>query len=251
MRPLTNPSPSRPMLNLDTLLTEQPKLHRDLQGNPVSWGISAGMMRYLDETVRPGMRTLETGAGYSTLVFAMRGAEHIAIMPDGELAKRLVDYCSDNGVDPSKLNFKVDVSERVLPHLDLPPLDLVLIDGRHGFPAPFIDWYYTAGALNIGGLMIVDDTQLWTGQVLREFLSEDDAWSFVKDIDGKTAIFRKEKEGSHDKEWRLQNYVRVRSEIPNQPAKKKSAARRVKDVLQKEGVGGVIRKAARKISGKK
>jgi hypothetical protein len=39
-------------------------------------------------------------------------------------------------------------------------LDLVLIDGDHAFPASFIDWYYTAEQVKLGGYVIVDDTNL-------------------------------------------------------------------------------------------
>jgi hypothetical protein len=34
-----------------------------------------------------------------------------------------------------------------LPHATWPPRDIILNDGAHAFPYPFIDWYFTAGAL--------------------------------------------------------------------------------------------------------
>jgi hypothetical protein len=50
-------------------------------------------------------------------------------------------------------------------NVELDPLDLVLVDGSHSFPQVFfIDWFYTAGALKIGGHLLVDDVHVWTGR---------------------------------------------------------------------------------------
>lgn len=77
-----------------------------------------------------------------------------------------------------------------------PPLDLVLIDGDHAFPSPFIDWYYTADRINKGGYVIVDDTQLSTGRILHDFLClEKKRWKLHRVI-GKTSIFKKMASGN-------------------------------------------------------
>ena len=66
--------------------------------------------------------------------FAMRCAHHMCITPDAREADRIRQYCGDHGIDTSLLTFHHQPSERVLPKLDLEPLDLVLIDGSHSFP---------------------------------------------------------------------------------------------------------------------
>lgn len=71
------------------------------------------------------------------------------------------------------------------------PLDLILIDGHHGFPTPFLDWYYTADPLRVGGLLIVDDTQLWTGHTLKQFLLRQPGWEVAKDFAPRSVVFRK------------------------------------------------------------
>ena len=86
-------------------------------------------------------------------------------------------------------------------------LDLVLIDGRHGFPAPFIDFYYVAEKLNIGGLLIVDDTWVWTGDVLKPYLLSEPEWELEADFSPRTSIFRKLAHGSQTKEWIEQAFV--------------------------------------------
>jgi hypothetical protein len=198
-------------MNINQLLEQPPKLHRDLNDHEISWGISKGLITFLDKTLYSGMNCVETGAGISTIVFAMHGVVHKSIMPDVELATRISDFCDSNEIDTSNLSFYLGPSENILPDLELEELDIVLIDGRHGFPAPFIDWYYTAPALKIGGLVIIDDTDLWTGKVLRDFLDEDEHWEIVQDIDAKAAVFRKKGEGSHMREWHQQAFVRNHS----------------------------------------
>jgi hypothetical protein len=86
-------------------------------------------------------------------------------------------------------------------------LDLVLIDGRHGFPAPFIDFYYVAEKLNINGLLVVDDTWVWTGDVLKQYLLSEPEWELEADFSPRTSIFRKLAHGSQTKEWCDQAFV--------------------------------------------
>src|SRR6185503_19887034 len=106
-----------------------------------------------------------------------------------------------------RIGFHIGKSEKILPCLETNELDLLLIDGEHAFPTPFIDWYYTADRLRVGGVIIVDNTQLWTGQVLKRFLLEEPEWSLVEEFSTRTAIFKKEKAYSHEKRWGQQPYV--------------------------------------------
>jgi hypothetical protein len=114
--------------------------------------------------------------------------------------ERVRSFFRAEGISLDKMNFAVGRSELVLPGLDLHDLDLFLIDGRHGFPTPFIDWFYGAAALRVGGLMIVDDTQLRTGALLVDFLTADPCWRTAQLFE-KTAVFEKVVEGVHDAEF--------------------------------------------------
>ncbi len=175
-----------------------------------SLGVSNDLIGFLNQQVQPGDHTLETGAGLSTLLFAIKGAVHHCVVPDPELVDRIQAYCQRHQIPTQALTFHVDRSENILPQLQLEPLDLVLIDGRHAFPSPFIDWYYTTNWLKIGGLSIVDDVQLWTGEVLRQFLKLEPEWELVAEVPAdspNSSVFRKLKEGSHDKWWLQQPYA--------------------------------------------
>jgi hypothetical protein len=160
-------------------------------------------MRHMAGLVPPGGNTMETGAGVSTVFFAMCGFRHTAIAPDPELFERIGRFAADHGIDMAQVEFVVERSEAYLPRARLPELDLFLIDGRHAFPTPFIDWYYAAEALRIDGLVAVDDTQILTGRILADFLASELHWDNGTTI-GKTAVFRKLDAHVHDGGWQTQ-----------------------------------------------
>jgi hypothetical protein len=197
-------------MTLDEVLADPPLVHVDGAGNVVSWPLGPGALRVIEEHIGPGSRTLETGEGMSTVLFALRGAEHVCVTPNRDAVTKIIQYCVAHGVSLDRVRFEIGCSEEVLPRLELGELDLVLIDGRHGFPAPFIDWHYTAGALRVGGLVIVDDTQLWTGSILKRFLDEEPEWKLVHDFSPRTAVFRLQRAGNHAKEWIHQPFVACR-----------------------------------------
>jgi hypothetical protein len=49
----------------------------------------------------------------------------------------------------------------------------------HSFPQVFIEWFYTASALKVGGHLLVDDVHVWTGHVLRDFLLDEPEWTKI------------------------------------------------------------------------
>ena len=59
----------------EQLMHEQPSLHGEAQ----LWGLAWAALAYIERAVQPGMATLETGAGASTILFAARGTDHEAV----------------------------------------------------------------------------------------------------------------------------------------------------------------------------
>jgi len=190
----------------DELLALDPPFHVDAHGEPISWGIGADLLRFLGERLRDGGRTLETGAGVSTVYFALLRCRHTAITPLAREVDLIRRFCAEHGIALDRVELIVGRSEYALPRMPGEPLDLVLVDGRHAFPSPFIDWFYGAAALRTGGWMVVDDTHLLTGRTLLEFMTEDPHWGAVSEI-GKSAVFEKLDDGVHDAEWDEQPYV--------------------------------------------
>jgi predicted O-methyltransferase YrrM len=189
-------------MDLDDLLRAQPKLHQDASGQPYSWQLGNNLLRFIDSHVGEGARTLEVGAGVSTVLFALKGATHLCIVPFEDEVTRIKAFCRDHHIPIDKLRFEIDRSDRCLPLLDIDGLDLVLIDGAHGFPIPFLDWYYTADRLKVGGLLLIDDANIWTGYVLKSFLMAEPEWKLEVDYPPRSVVFRKLQAGGCGKnEW--------------------------------------------------
>lgn len=194
-------------MDLERLLKHPPTLHTDRAGNLISWGASSRLLRYLDNSLQEGQVTLETGAGLSTIVFALKRCHHTAIVPDKAQVKRIKSWCDNNGIATDRLNFIVNTSQNALPNLDIPSqLDLCLIDGAHGFPLPFIDWFYTVQHLRPGGVVIIDDLQIWTGQVLYKFLSMEPNWA-IDHLERLEFLAAHQIASSRYSEWNEQPYV--------------------------------------------
>jgi len=165
------------------------------------------MAEFISRTVEPGMVTLETGCGVSTVVFALRGCRHTVITPRAAEIERVYDYLRRHGIDTGDLTALIGSSQDLLPGLSTAPLDFVLIDGQHAFPVPFIDWYYSARSMRVGGTVVIDDTQIWTGRSLRNFLAAEDGWEQTNDFFGRAASFRKITEEVDAAWWGRQPFV--------------------------------------------
>jgi predicted O-methyltransferase YrrM len=190
------------------LLSEQPKFHAQFGENntilekAVNHALARDFLDWLMSNLSPGARTIETGCGYSSVVFSIVQTQHIVISPFAAEHDAIKQWCAANDISTEQTQFIAKPSQNVMPGLNDEPLDLVLIDGDHAFPAPFIDWYYTANRLKQGGCMVVDDIHLVTGTILHEFLSmERGRWELEGTL-GKTSIFRKIMLGNvADVEW--------------------------------------------------
>jgi len=189
-------------MNLNDLLKDPPRPHEGMV-----MGLTEAALRFISENIDDECNTLETGCGFSTVVFALTGSRHTVIAPAPGEFEITKTYCRERGIPTDQIEFIAEPSQKVLPALELPPLDLVLIDGGHGFPTPYLDWFYTAGKLKKGGFLIVDDVWLWSCEILRDFLNEQPEWEFVNEYDARTTIFRKLEDGSEWLEWTQQPRV--------------------------------------------
>ena len=180
---------------VDRLLEERPSLHGHATVEPVNWQLGDGLLRWLAHELPDGPVTLETGCGYSTITFAALSRSHTVISPIAAEHERVQAWCAANGIEVDGVRFVAERSEQWLPPAalsgQLEPLDAVLVDGDHAYPVPGIDWYYSAGALKVGGLMIVDDVSIRACGDLRRFLeAEVGRWERIATVDDAT-IFRK------------------------------------------------------------
>jgi hypothetical protein len=172
----------------DELRAAPPGLHGE---GDEYWGLAWAALRWLEENVAAGMATLETGAGSSTIVFAAAGATHEAVTPDSAEEARIRGACEQLGVDSSSVTFRIGPSHEVLPALPRRALDLVLVDGAHGFPYPILDWWYLAPRLSVGGLMLLDDAYMPPVGALVDALRAQPSWEVAAAIGHRTVAVRK------------------------------------------------------------
>jgi predicted O-methyltransferase YrrM len=201
-------------MTLDDVLRDPPMVHAWGAPNELSYsGFAREFYACMSDHIDSASSTLETGAGISTVVFALRRAHHTCVAPDVAELDRLKAYCSEKGIPIDSIDFQPMRSDEYFRLWTPRPLDLVLIDGCHGFPAPFLDWFHIAVSLRVGGLLVVDDTHLWTGKILKEFLETESGWRLERPHSTKTAMFRKIGAYVPWKEWTAQPYVSSRSDV--------------------------------------
>jgi hypothetical protein len=182
----------------DDLRAAPPGLH----GQAEFWGLAWEALAFIERTVQPGMATLETGAGASTIVFAAQGADHEAVTPSAEEAERITAECERRGIVTERLRFRIGSSADVLRTWDARPLDLVLVDGAHAFPYPALDWWFLAPHLKIGGLMLLDDAYMPPVAAVVDHLRGSPAWRLEQPVSFRTAAARKLAEEVPPGEWK-------------------------------------------------
>ena len=194
---------------LRRLLESPPRLHGE-EGSRVSFGIQPTFLQYLVDAVNPRSTTLETGAGLSTICFAIAGSSHTCITPSVEEHERIREYCNQVSLSTERIQFVPEPSQTYLARMDLGDrrLDFVLIDGSHAFPNPIIDFYYVNANLRIGGILAVDDLPIPSVGILHRFLSTDPAYEVVSIDAGKTGVYRKLHETRYPHDWTDQEFNR-------------------------------------------
>jgi hypothetical protein len=140
---------------VELLMRDRPSFH---VGGTRIWNALPGSLGLIERLVTASDRTVETGCGASTVVFAAMGAEHTVISPDAREHALVHAYCTSNGIDDSRVTYVADSSDRVLPVLcEGRELDFAFVDGAHSFPYPVVDFHYVAKHLKVGGWLLLDD----------------------------------------------------------------------------------------------
>jgi predicted O-methyltransferase YrrM len=200
---------------VEQILADPPVVH-PMEGGAAEprmgvWATEPSCYRFLAERCEPGSRTLETGSGLSTVLFAALGADHVCCTAGQEEADRVLEHCRTRGIDASGVRFEVGSSHRTLPPLEAAGVvrDIVLIDGSHAFPFPAVDWFYGAALLGPGGLLVVDDLVLPAVDVLVRFLERDPRWRRAGGTD-KWRAWERTTGGTLSEDWTEQPFYRRR-----------------------------------------
>ena len=186
---------------IETLISESPNFHTDGAGRPANWSVVPDVLRFIRYSLKPSMRTLETGAGQSTVAFAIAGTQHVSITPGRLEAERIRNYCREHGIEDT-ITFIHDSSDIALASGQGIPdvIDFVFIDGAHRFPFPILDWHFTEQKVPVGGIVAIDDYLTPSVKILHDFLlEEDDDWELIQSFrfisrrHGGTSFFRRKR----------------------------------------------------------
>ena len=176
------------------LIQERPPLYKDATTAPVSVAIHHDVMSFIDRHAQPGWRTYETGAGASTVAFLIKGCRHTAVMPDTGAKELIESFLQAKGIQLGESEIILAESQWHLPFVAKSlreQLDIAVIDGEHAFPMPFIDYYYFAGMVKVGGYLVVDDVNLYTGEMLMKFLRFEPFWRTEAEFTPSSVVYRK------------------------------------------------------------
>jgi hypothetical protein len=208
------------MILLNDYLSDIPNLHTWDEGK--TWN-TGGFDRWAFELVRkliaehlpPRPRFIETGAGNSTIFFLLHDpASVVSIAPDAALFARIRAYCSKHGISDDPLENHIDGSQWALPKIatgSAPAYDFALLDGHHGWPMVFVDFFYLNYLIKPGGFIMIDDTQLYSVNELVLLLKEQ--WGYEVALDpGKFIVFRKTTDKRELPDFGGQPYIVRRNE---------------------------------------
>jgi len=126
------------------------------------------------------VRSVETGCGASTIVFAQHSAHHtVSCYDDRSEIGSSVNYAQNfPGCRHDQVKWICGPTQRPIVFAEplTPPVDIALIDGPHGYPFPELEYFALYRWLKPGGILIVDDIHIPTINNLHRFLLQDDSF---------------------------------------------------------------------------
>jgi len=197
----------------DEFLRDLPTVHERGSVPAHSGGLNPRLGRvFIDEiaNLKGDIRTIETGAGNSTLLFMMLGCTSVtAIAPDEKLGRRIESEAKARRLDTKVLRYLNDRSEVALPRLALQErvgCEVAFIDGNHGWPSVFVDFCYLNMMLVQGGLLFIDDVHVYACAQLMLLLQSQPEYEELSLV-GKMATFRKTSSADYLPDWRGEPFI--------------------------------------------
>ena len=196
-------------MTLDQVVTEVSRMPANWHGaGSLSGAVVAAIARHA--TGRSIRNSVETGTGKSTLVLSNASANHTVFAQDDRgHGDSLARVQTSELLRRDVVTFVVGPTQQTLPrHRFDHPLDLVLLDGPHGYPFPELEYYFLYPHLAPGAVLIVDDIHIPTVFNMFSVLREDDMFALTEVVDT-TAFFRRTDAPVFDPiadNWWLQKY---------------------------------------------
>jgi hypothetical protein len=154
------------------------------------------------------VNSVETGSGASTLLFSHLSEHHTVFALDGGSGS-VTNVRQSALLRSNAVTFIEGPTQATLPrHHFTEKLQLVLIDGPHGYPFPDLEYYFLYPHLETGALLILDDIHIPTVHNLFRFLRRD-AMFKLEEVVQTTAFFTRTNAPTFDAYrdgWWRQNY---------------------------------------------
>jgi FkbM family methyltransferase len=157
------------------------------------------------------VRSVQTGCSASTIIFAQYSAHHTVYCHDDRRSCNSSVRHVQGFPGLAKDHLKWIYGSTVRTLLAVPPkqpIDIVLIDGPHGYPVPELQYFVFYKSLRPGGILVIDDIHIPTNYNLYEFLLQDDSFR-AHGVAQATAYFQRTFTPPFDPEndeWWLQRY---------------------------------------------
>jgi hypothetical protein len=134
-------------------------------------------------------QSVETGAGKSTLFFSQVSQNHTVFAID--VGKSLTRVKESKLLEKQNVEFVEGPTQQTVPVYSFrSELDIVLIDGPHGYPFPDLEYYYFYPHIAEGGLLIIDDINIPSIKRMAKIIKSDDMFECL-DLVGKTMFFQR------------------------------------------------------------
>lgn len=164
------------------ILEAQPNLHG---AGTVSADALHAMVKHAGNRII--RHSAETGCGATTLMLSHLSKQHTVFALD--IGGSVANVRRSPLLREGAVSFIIGPSQRTLPQHDFAEkLQLVLIDGPHGYPFPDLEYYFLYPYLDSGALLILDDIQIRSIHNLFNFL-RDDAMFRLDEVVRTTAFF--------------------------------------------------------------
>ena len=99
---------------LDALLRQKPRFHGREQAGTADYSISDKVLHWIFKNSEPGGVTLETGCGYSTVVFSLVSRRHTVISPFPQEHELIKKWCLALDHSPENIEFIASFSQDVI-----------------------------------------------------------------------------------------------------------------------------------------
>jgi FkbM family methyltransferase len=178
--------------------------------------LASGPLRAIEGYLRyhfagRSIKTVETGCGASTILFSRYAERHLAFCYDDRNEDNSsVDFATSfPGFNADAVEWIFGPTQRTIFSRPLQdPVDLILIDGPHGYPFPELEYFAFYPWVKPGGILIVGDIHIPTITNFYRFLCEDEMFLPHKVVDTTAFFIRSEappftREGD---DWWLQRY---------------------------------------------